>query len=244
MKIRTLTTFLSLVALTTALTFMDKAQAAIVVFDDFNVDEGHFASAPDFSGSNANIAATSTADRITTTNWEGAGNEQIVINTTTAGNATRLRFLSGVGTPANNLAFTTSAGVDGWIGMALRTTSPGWNAQLWIEGPEHNGGVPKEIIADGRWRIYKWNLDDETGGPNGWGSVAGIVGGDADVQNGSYTIDSVLFRHAAGPATATIYMDYVVRNTEGMIIPEPATCALALFSCIAPLSLARRRHVS
>lgn len=212
--------------------FGNPASAALVVFDDFNINEGHFNQNPTFSGSTTGIATTSTAVRITTDSFEGAGNEQLVFNDdATAGGASRVRFLSGSGTPANNLSFTTSGLVDGWIGLALKTTSPGWTAQMWIEGPENNGSIPKTIASDGEWHIYEWDLDNQMGSADGWGAVAGIVAGDADVQNGTYTIDSVLFRHTATPATATIFMDIVARNTDGTLssvfvaVPEAGSFA-------------------
>ena len=215
---------------------------ASILFDDFNADEGHFTTAPNISGSNINIATTSTADRVTGSNYEGAGHEQIVLNMTTSGATTRLRFLSGGGTPASNLSFATTSGTDGWIGLAMKTTSPNWNIQLWLEGQENNGSVPKTLTADGAWHVYEWNLDDQSGGADGWGAVAGIVAGDADVENGSYTIDSLIFRHNAAPATATFDMDFVAKNENGSIanlVPEPGSAGLLGLAGLA-LGTARR----
>src|SRR5436190_23002041 len=79
---------------------------ASVIFDDFNVNEGHFNQAPTFSSS-SNVSSTSTADRITSDSLEGAGSEQIVavMNTT---NPARIRFVSGNGTVANNVSFNVT----------------------------------------------------------------------------------------------------------------------------------------
>ena len=126
---------------------MSTANAAII-FDDFNVDEGRFGLAPTFSGSTTGINTNSTADRITTNApLEGVGHERLVLNDdATVGGASRLRFLSGGGAalvhpqPANT-PFNATAGTDGWIGFYLKTTTPGWNVQMWIEGPENNGST-------------------------------------------------------------------------------------------------------
>jgi hypothetical protein len=241
MSVTRLTKCFGFAALAGAVLGAAPASAAIIVFDDFNTDEGHFAQAPTFSGSTTGIATTSTADRITSDTFEGAGSEQLVLlDDATAGGSSRVRFLSGGGTAANNLSFTTSAGTDGWIGLALKTTAPGWNVQIWIEGAENNGSIPKNIADDGLWHIYQWNLDDQTGGADGWGAVAGIVAGDADVQDGSYTIDSVLFRNTAMAASSTILMDWVVRDNAGRIVPEPAALAMLGLAGLA-LAAVRRR---
>jgi MYXO-CTERM domain-containing protein len=218
---------------------------ASIIFDDFNLSEGHFNSDPNLSGSSLNDAATSDATLATGGSpLEGAGFQAMVFDwedNADAGVDIRIRHLSGGGTPANNTSFTTSAGVDGWIGFYLRTTTSGWTAQLWIEGPENNGGVPKTIIADGAWHLYEWNLDDQTGGPDGWGAVAGIVAGDADVQDGTYTIDSIIFRDST-TLTSSIDLDFVAKSDSGSIsslVPEPSSGFMGLAGLML---LVRRRR--
>jgi hypothetical protein len=232
---------------TAALVLFAQAASASLVFDDFNIDEGHFNSDPNSSGSSVNDDASSVADRFTIDDpLEGAGHQRLVLNwidNADAGTDIRIRHLSGGGTPANNTSFTTSAGEDGWIGFYLKTTTPGWTAQLFIEGPENNGGVPKTVIADGAWHLYEWNLDDETGGPDGWGAIAGILAGDADVQAGTYTIDSIVLRDGT-TASTTMYLDFVAKSDSGSVaalIPEPSTFGLALFGAVALLRRPKSR---
>lgn len=195
---------------------------AAIIFDDFNVNNGHFAQDPNTSGSSLNDAASSTAGRVTTNSpFEGAGHQELVFNwedvPADAGTDLRIRHLSGGGTPANNTSFTTSAGTDGWIGFYLKTTTAGnWTAQIWLEGIANNGSVPKTIIGDGQWHLYEWNLDDHSGGANGWGAVAGIVAGTAPVEDGSYTIDSVIFRDGT-TASTTMYFDFLAKSDSGSI---------------------------
>src|SRR4051812_39683385 len=109
MSVTSLTKVLALAALAT-FTYAVNGRAAVMVFDNFNVDEGHFTSAPNGSGSTNGInTTTSTLDRTTTDAYEGAGSQQLVLNDdATAGGTSRLRHLSGGGTPANNINFATS----------------------------------------------------------------------------------------------------------------------------------------
>lgn len=219
-----------------------QAYGAAIVFDDFNVDEGHFNREPTFSGSTRNLLTTSTADRATDTPFEGAGYEHLVFNPA-ASVSTTVRFLSGTGAIANNVTFATSFGEDGWIGFYVRTTDPGWTGQIWLEGQENNGSIPKVIPEDGQWHLLEWNLDDETGGPDGWGSVAGIVSGDPDFEPGTYSIDSIIFRSTFQSVPITMDVDFVAKSNSGSVadlIPEPSSALLATLG-LAVLAGRRRR---
>jgi hypothetical protein len=230
------------------------AQAAIIL-DDFNVNEGHFSSSPTLSGSTVGLTTTgsTTADRDTTTSIEGSGSEKLVLVHNTSTTATRLRFLSGGGTPANNTGIVTSAGTDGWIGMYVKTSGTadtGWTVQIWLEmnpastaTADNSGSIPKAVIADGQWHLYEWNLDDTSGGADGWGTISGIQAGSATVKDGTHAIDSVIFRDGT-LANSTLYMDFLAINPNGsvadLLVPEPTS--LALFALASPLFLRRRRQ--
>jgi hypothetical protein len=223
-----------------------QAYGASIVFDDFNVDEGHFNLAPTFSGSNRNLLASSTADRATDGPFEGAGFERLVLDP--AGTPpTQERFLAGGGAIANNVAFVTTSGEDGWIGFYVRTTSPDWTVQIWLEGQENNGSIPKAVFNDGDWHLYEWNLDDEIGGVDGWGSVPTIVNGDPDFESGSYTMDSIILRNSFQSASATIDLDFVAKSASGSVaglIPEPSSVLLAIFGLAGLVGRRRRREAS
>jgi hypothetical protein len=194
---------------------------------------------PPPEGTNPN---PSTADHDTTLAVEGVGSEKIVLNddldATTfepTGGSARLRFLSGTGTTTNNTPFsTTTAGTDGWIGFYLKTDSPGWTVSLWIElapnvannpgGINNNSGTPKEVIADNEWHLYEWNLDDDSGLDDGWGTVAGIIDGTSIVEEGNHTVDSIIFRTFEMPPQATFFVDFLALNRNGSvadILPPP-----------------------
>lgn len=208
------------------------AQGAAIIFDDFNVNEGHFTSTPATgSGSSSTIDPSSTADRVTTDSpLEGAGHQKFVLvpKPVNLGGAIRLRHLSGGGSAANNVAFTTSAAEDGWIGVYIKTldatTDPNWTVQIYIEGASTNGSVPKTVIADGDWHLYEWDLDNTAGDADGWGPVGGIIAGVPTVTDGSHTIDSIIFRNPVGPASSTFFMDFVAKSDSGsveVVLMEP-----------------------
>jgi hypothetical protein len=246
-----LTAFIAISAIAALAACVERTSAAII-FADFNTNEGTFASAPNGSGT-TNFDATSTADRITTDSLEGAGSEKLdLIHTSAATN--RVRFLSGVGTPANNTSFNVTAGTDGFIGYYYKVVGTLANAvgttmSINLDGsggttPELDGGVPKPINADGVWHLVEWNLDLGTD----WGVVAGIGGGGHNpLVNSAHTIDSIYFQNnsAAQNAHFEILVDFVAKSDSGsiadMIVPEPATFALVGIALLGICGGARRR---
>lgn len=230
--------------------------SASIVFEGFNDDEGRFNLAPTFSGSTTGYATTSTADQVSAPGAiEGVGYERLVLDRTSAATS-RLRFLSGggsaggaSGSPANTV-FTTTSGTDGWVGYYLRTSSAGtWTTQPWIEGASSAGGIEKTVITDGLWHLYEWNLDDFTGGADGWGAVPGIVGGTATLANGNYTFDSVFLRGGNASTDDNVFdFDFLAKSDAGsvaLIVPEPSTVALGLIGGAGlAISCIRRRRAA
>ena len=224
------------------------SSAAPIIFDDFNTTEGHFNLAPNFSGTSVGESSASTADRVTTDGpAEGEGHQKLVLVHDGTATNMRIRHLSGSGSPANNTTFTTSAGMDGFIGFYAKTTNTGWTIGLNLDGPtnvaaEMDMGVNRPLIADGEYHLYEWNLDDD----NDWVAVTAI-GGNGTIEHTQHSIDSIyIFTNqtgAAGQAREPLYIDFVALNDMGSVanlIPEPA--ALGLLALAAPLALARRRR--
>lgn len=216
--------------------------AATQIIDDFNVNSGHFTSTViGGSGSTIGLTTGSGATRVTTNSpVEGAGQQRITLVCT---NNTRLRHLSGGGSVANNTPIATTDGVDGWVGIYIKTADAlvdtNWTVQIWLEGggsgqPQsvtNNGSIPKAIIADGEWHLYEWDLDDFSGGPDSWGPVANIIAGSATLTNGNHTLDSIIFRNSTFPAgslvTNVFYIDFLARSDNGSVSNVLATPCLA-----------------
>jgi len=77
--------------------------------------------------------------------------------------------------------------------------------------------------------------------PAGWGSVSGIINGDAEFQDGSYTIDSIILRRSDVP-TSTLFLDFVAKNDAGSVadlVPEPSAFSL---TAVGPIEFVRRRR--
>jgi hypothetical protein len=226
---------------------------ASIIFDDFNVNEGHFAGAVDASGTTVGEdAALSSIDRVTTNSLEGPGNQLLHLVHDATATAYRVRHLSGGGTPASNIGFAiTAASVDGFIGFYIKTTATGWETSINVDGPANTftpptgqmrGSTSIPIIADGQWHLYEWDLDAPI-----WGSIPGI----ATITPGplpdlTYTIDSIYFRDLDGSPgpTADFSLDFVAKSDSGSIanlIPEPSSAVLLLSSGVFALSFGRRR---
>lgn len=215
--------FIAVVAL-----FVPAVQAAII-FDDFNVNEGHFTSAPNL-GSNSNVKSTSTANRVTPGAMEGAGFEQLVLQVGTT-NPARSQFLSGGGTRANNPHFTLTSGTDGYIGFYARTSHSGVRLSVNLDDSSDteaglDGGVLKTVTADGQWHLYEWNLDRAAD----WIASAGFTGSDGVLQTGSRSIDSIYITNLT--VNTTIDIDFVAKSDSGsisgLVTPEPASLVLLL----------------
>src|SRR5690606_7436801 len=125
-------------------------QAAPIIFADFNDNEGTFNLAPNFAGQSANLSAASTAERVTTVALEGEGSQELVFirSDTPSAAGFRVRHLSGTGSPANNIAFTTGPGEDGYIGFYLKVDELVGDLTVQIAldgaggtGAEMSGGV-------------------------------------------------------------------------------------------------------
>jgi hypothetical protein len=244
-----------LIGTVTLLSFSSLSWASII-FDDFNTGTGHFASSPTASGTTSHLLATSTTTWDSTAGdaLEGAGCNQIIANHDATASSSRVRFLSGGGAPASNLAFTTTAGTDGYIGFYVKavTTASGWTVSINLDGgtgaaADMDGSSKVSVITDGSWHLYEWDLDSTTA----WGAVTGIGGGHGTaVANNTHTIDSIYFYNTGTiPANdvSTFYLDFVAKSDSGSIaplvptVPEPSTLALALLGGIGLLVGRQRR---
>lgn len=207
------------------------AQAQVTILDDFEGSKGHFAQAPNFSGTSVGFLATSNTVLDTTTPaFSLTSSLQVNILDDTAvaapdGSAWRLRLLSGGGTPANNVSLSNTGTT--FVGYYLRTTTPGLRLSLMIDdGAALERASYIDVVSDGAWHLYEWAFADAAQ----WEPFAG-TSPNGQIDAASVTIDSIYITPtppAAGDQSAVFNIDFVAFNPSGPIapVPEPSTIAL------------------
>lgn len=203
--------------------------AATIVLDDFEVDEGHFSLQPSFSGSTSGIELTSTADLDNTMANSGAQSQLLTLIPSAAGSPFNVRHLSGGGSAGNNVAL----GNTGTIGYWLKTSTAGLSTRIGIDdsadSTERSNILP--IIDDGAWHFYGWDLADAAD----WNAWVGNSNGEI---NGIGTIDAIWISSDAAPdANVLISLDDVVH----IEIPEPASIALVGLAFVGLMGFTRRK---
>ncbi|MBA3482908.1 MAG: phosphodiester glycosidase family protein, partial [Pirellulales bacterium] len=183
------------------------------VFADFeNGDEGTFNSAISFSGSNRGFYEDqSTAEAVSGGAYEGQWSQRLAIiddssrdgGTYNPGGAWFVRHVSGIGNPANN----ERRPADGSLGLWAKTTDPNLQIALVVDDDSlttGERGIPKNLIADGQWNFYEWDLSDDA-------QWEGWIAGDGAVE-GSFSLDSIQIfgpPEGAAAADAEVFIDAI-----------------------------------
>jgi hypothetical protein len=214
---------------------------SVQILDDFEDSNGRFVTDPDFSGSNRGLRRVgfdgpSTARRDANEFFHGFAAHRISTVSEDAPDweGWRLRHLTGSGNPANNQRLGTS----GFVGYWLKTTTPGLQASIGLDenlSAVIESGVPLNVIADGEWHLYEWNLADAAQ----WESFAN---GDGKLDGPITTIDSVILMSPLDQ-DAVAWIDTLAYNPSGSLaslVPEPG--AVALLGLSAVLTLRGRRR--
>ena len=181
----------------------NSAAPPVASITNFDADEGYFPTSITFSGSNVNVAPSSTADRTTAEAQTGAASQQLTINRAGAGTFLA-RHVSGIGTPGSpgsNLSFASI----GALGFWLKTTTPDVEVAVAIDDNTANTSTERSyfqnVIADGQWHFYQWFLND----PTHWDAWAG-ANANGDIAS-LFTLDSIQFR--GSEAANVLFLDEI-----------------------------------
>jgi len=197
--------------------FAQTADPSHTSFDPFEASLGHFTTAPTFSGSTVGISTGSTSALTNDAANTGAQALEVVLkdNTTISTNWT-VRHLSGSGSRSNNVQFSKS----GYIGVWLKTSSAPAGAQIALTIDDTRNGSSDRtelssklnIINDGKWNLYEWNLSGGT-----WTSFAS---GNGVLDSSTLSLDAVMFYGNNTASDWTIYLDDVSHNASGTLPVE------------------------
>jgi hypothetical protein len=261
---------LALAALACALAVGASASAAPIWLQDYEAPgnlDAPFNLQPDSSGSTRGIldqaapnnAGTSTialdaADGALSTVQSAELN--IVDNPAQAGGIAGTTYTirhipnSGANVTATNPAFPT----DGYVGFYLKA-DPSAAAALLEVAPlledsggtlAGSGGVLRPVIADGQWHRYQWNMDDPADFPNTFESFyGGTVAAETLEATASFDSIAIISRGPEGQSSVILNIDQIGYDNLGqlpeqIVIPEPATLALAGLA-LAVAGAVRRR---
>jgi hypothetical protein len=224
----------------TGLVHVPSQVGSVRILDDFEDGNGRFVTDPDYSGSNRGLRRAgsdgpSTARRDANAYFHGFAAHRVstVSQDDPTWDGFRLRHLSGTGNPANN----PQLGTAGFVGYWLKTTTPGLTASIGLDEnltAVIESGVPRDVIADGEWHLYEWDLADAAQ----WDSFAN---GDGALDGPVATVDSVLISSRTDQ-DAQVWIDTLAYNPAGSLtslVPEPSAVTLLGFTA---LLVTRRRR--
>jgi hypothetical protein len=222
--------------------------AAATFLDRYEGSLGHFATGALGSGSNRNVAASSSVTLDPSKHIEGNSSMKVTINSTNGATAQmQLRLLSGGGTQSNNLTNGMAMGSAGYVGVWLQLpvgSAPLYASILLDDGTKNSAGLEyasfKQLPADGQWHLYEWPLFY----PALWTSFAG---GDGAIGGPDVFVDSLFFSstNAISGGTnwsGTVWVDGLSYNPYGSVaamVPEPL--AVSLLTAV-PILFGRRQR--
>jgi hypothetical protein len=191
----------------------------VFVFSDFEQGEvGTFNSSISFSGSNRGFNRDlSVAEAVTGGAFDGQWSQRLTIiddpatdgDTQNPGGAWFVRHVSGAGSPANN---ATRPAI-GSVGFWAKTADPNMRISLVVDdasGLTGERGLAQNMIADGQWHPYFWDIEDH----DQW---EGWVNGDGAID-GHFTLDSIQIfgpPNVGSDLDAVVFIDSVSHITPG-----------------------------
>ncbi|MBA3273918.1 MAG: phosphodiester glycosidase family protein [Chthoniobacterales bacterium] len=227
--------------------------STLTVLDDFEKgSQGRFDSGPGGASQTDGITLSSDFHWTGQESKRGFGSQELNLDFDNGSDGTgrlRLRHMSGGSDPGTQPGNNSPLGKTGYVGFLLKVGSEELNtgdftASLMLDdlndgdaGPRIEMGIPIDVIADGEWHLYQWNLADAAM----WDS---FVGGNGVIDRANITVDSVLLESPTYRGDAEFFLDAVSYNSAGdlsALVPEPSLASVVL-GLIAVFTGSRRRR--
>lgn len=169
------------------------------VLDTFESSEGHFATAPAYSGSTTGISASSTAERDCAVSKVGSCSEHLRL-VDKSGNTQNwsVRLLSGSGSPSANTRLPRNGKVGFWVYVG----GTGFKVGLGIDDSDGTERSVTRAVAANTWTWVEWNLTTASQW-NAW------VGGNGAITAANVTLDAIWIERAHTTYTVNLYLDDV-----------------------------------
>lgn len=176
------------------------------IIDNFETSEGRFYNTPAYSGSTTGISTSSTAVRSTSQRKNGSASEQIkLVDNSSTSASWSVRFLSGGGSPSNNVQMTVN---NGKVGFWILSGGSGVTTAIAVDD---GSGTEKSIsrsVPQGVWTFVEWELDNSSH----WNAWFGSSNGRIDAS--SVTIDAIWFHRAQTSYNVYINIDDVQHSVN------------------------------
>ncbi|HXI00233.1 MAG TPA: glycosyl hydrolase family 18 protein [Sphingobacteriaceae bacterium] len=171
------------------------------VFDNFESGVGRFNRAPTYSGSTVGIATTSTAVQFSGGAHGGSFSLKTTLNDNTSVTTPwKVRLLSGDALPANNVLSAKNGTLYFWLKTS--TAKTGATVRIWVD--DSDGAIQSpaiNVINDGAWHKYAWNLNNFGGTP--------VSTGNNVIDAINVTLDAIILEQPNSATAWTAYIDDV-----------------------------------
>jgi hypothetical protein len=182
------------------------AYLSSITLDDFENGVGHFNRNPTYSSTTVGVSTTSVVDTAKTCH---SGYRSLIIklyDNTSVTTAWKARILSGSGDISNNRYFDNQ----GTFSFYLRTSTAqtGAKVRLWLNDTDGIELSPQlNIINDGEWHKYVWNLTSFNGTTYDTGN--GVL------NSNGIRLNSIEFTQANTATTWFIFIDDIMVDPNG-----------------------------
>ncbi|MDZ4819539.1 MAG: PEP-CTERM sorting domain-containing protein [Planctomycetota bacterium] len=211
--------------------------SSLQIMDDFETNNGRWNSSLTASPySTGFVSGSSSIARTAEDSYTNSYSQKLtIVDSTSSSTPWKVRHLSGLANPNNNQQIPVSnTTADGFIGVMMKTTTPGMSLQLVLDTTKPSttagltAGISQSLIADNEWHLYEWNLD-----ATNYTSFPGVSGPGVIPPSGNVWVNSLLIQGVN--ANATIFFDSVMYRKDGslyqmvpgMAAPEPEPVPLA-----------------